>query len=87
LLKINEVAIKIVLEKIYRKLHVQKLSDLEELILQIPEGVIDFTLSKWGVKQTDIKDLTERAFTKSRMANNIIDLNNDDILRVLKEVY
>ncbi len=87
LLKINEVAIKIVLEKIYRKLHVQKLSDLEELILQIPDGIIDFTLSKWGVKQTDIKDLIERAFTKSRMANNIIDLNNNDILRVLKEVY
>ncbi len=87
LLRINEVAIKIALEKIYRKLHVQKLSDLEKLILQIPNGIIDFTLSKWGVKQTDIKDLTERAFTKSRMANNIIDLNNDDILRVLKEVY
>ncbi len=87
LLRINEEAIKAALEKIYRKLNLQNLSELEKLILQIPEGVIDFKLSKWGVRQAELNDITKRSFTKSRMANNIIDLNNDDILWVLKEIY
>lgn len=87
LLRINEEAIKVALEKIYRKLNLQNLSELEKLIFQIPEGVIDFTLSKWGVKKAELNDITERSFTKSRIANNIIDLNSDDILWVLKEIY
>ena len=57
------------------------------MILQIPEGIIDFTLSKWGIKQTEINDITERSFIKSRMANNIIALNSDDILWVFKEIF
>ncbi|MEE9573523.1 MAG: phosphonoacetaldehyde reductase [Candidatus Neomarinimicrobiota bacterium] len=87
LLRINEEAIKVQLGKIYGRLQVQNLSELEKLILQIPEGVIDFTLSKWGVRKTEIDEIVERSFTKSRMANNIIDLNNDNILWVLKEIY
>ncbi|NHZ85729.1 MAG: hypothetical protein GWP19_07595 [Planctomycetia bacterium] len=68
-------------------MHAQNLSELEKMILQIPEGIIDFTLSKWGIKQTEINDITERSFIKSRMANNIIALNSDDILWVFKEIF
>lgn len=87
LLRINEKAIKNQLVILFNKLGIDNLSELERLILQIPEGIIDFTLSKWGVKQTEINDIVERSFTKSRMSNNIIDLNSDDILKVFKEIY
>lgn len=87
LLRINEKAIKNQLAILFDKLGIDNLSELERLILQIPEGIIDFTLSKWGVKQTEINDIVERSFTKSRMGNNIIDLNSDDILKVFKEIY
>lgn len=87
LLRINEKAIKNQLVILFDKLGIDNLSELERLILRIPEGIIDFTLSKWGVKQTEINDIVERSFTKSRMGNNIIDLNSDDILLVFKEIY
>ena len=87
LLRINEKAIKTQLDILSNRLGIDNLSELERLILQIPEGIIDFTLSKWGVKLTEINDITKRSFTKSRMANNIIDLNSDDILKVFKEIY
>ncbi len=87
LLRINERTMKTQLDVLFNKIGIINLSELERLILQIPEGVIDFTLSKWGVKQTEIKDLTERSFTKSRMGNNIIDLNSDDILWVFNQIY
>ncbi|MBU0528490.1 phosphonoacetaldehyde reductase [bacterium] len=86
LLKINEKAMQMELEKIYAKMGIQDLSELEQLILQIPESIIDFTLSKWGVKQTEIDDIVERSFTKSRMENNIVDLTDKDILAVVNNI-
>ncbi|MCK4903679.1 MAG: phosphonoacetaldehyde reductase [Candidatus Marinimicrobia bacterium] len=86
LLRINEKAIQMELEKIYSELHIQSLLELERLISQIPEGVIDFTLSKWGVKQTEIDDIVERSFTKSRMENNIVDLSKKDIQLVFESL-
>jgi alcohol dehydrogenase class IV len=54
--------------------------------LHIPEGIIDFNLSKWGVKQAEIDDIVERSFTKSRMENNIVDLTSEDILSVVNSI-
>ena len=86
LLKINEKAMQMELEKIYAKLRIKDLSELEQLILHIPEGIIDFNLSKWGVKQAEIDDIVERSFTKSRMENNIVDLTSEDILSVVNSI-
>ncbi len=84
LLRINEHAIQIALEAIYNRLHIRDLADLEKLILEVSSGVIDFKLSEWGVKQTDLDDIVERSFTKSRMENNVIELTNEDVLSILK---
>jgi alcohol dehydrogenase class IV len=86
LLRINEKAIQMELEKIYSELHIQRLPELERLISQIPDGVIDFKLSKWGVKQTEIDDIVERSFTKSRMENNIVDLSKKDIQLIFESL-
>jgi alcohol dehydrogenase class IV len=86
LLRINEPAIQMELEKIYSTLQIQNLAELEELILQIPEGVIAFTLSKWSVKSSEIDDIVERSFTKSRMENNIVDLSKKDIQSVFESL-
>ena len=86
LLRINEPAIQKELEKIYSTLHIRYLSELEELILQISEGIIDFKLSKWGVKPSEIDDIVERSFTKSRMENNIIELSKKDIQLIFENL-
>jgi len=86
LLQINKKAIRIELERIYTKLHLGNLSDLETLILQMPKDIIDFNLSKWGVKVGDLTDIANRAIYKSRISNNIIPLNNQDILFILKQI-
>jgi alcohol dehydrogenase class IV len=65
-------------------LHLQSLSELERLILQITDGVIDYSLSEWGVKQTEIDEIVGRSFTKSRMENNIVELSKKDIQLVFE---
>ena len=87
LLKINEKAIKAQLNTLFNKIGIANLSELEKLILNIPKNIVGFTLKDWQVNEKHLGDITERSFTKSRMANNIIDLNNDDILWVFKEIY
>ncbi|NHZ84977.1 MAG: iron-containing alcohol dehydrogenase [Planctomycetia bacterium] len=87
LLRINEKAIKTQLNTLFDKIGIANLSELARLILNIPKNIIGFTLKDWQVSKKHLDDITERSFTKSRMANNIINLNNDDILWVFKEIY
>jgi len=86
LLRINEQAIQMELEKIYSKLHIRNLAELEKLILRIPDGVIGFSLSEWGVKPSEIDDIVKRSFTKSRMENNIVELSKKDIQSAFKSI-
>jgi alcohol dehydrogenase class IV len=87
LLRINEKAIKQQLDILFDKTGIDNLSELEKLIVDIPKDIVAFTLKDWHVSKEHLDDITERSFTKSRMANNIIDLNSDDILWVFKEIY
>lgn len=87
LLRINAKAIKNQLDILFDKIGIENLSELEKLILDIPKDIVDFKLKDWHVSKEHLDDIVERSFTKSRMANNIIDLNSDDILWVFKEIY
>jgi len=87
LLRINEQAIELALENIYTQLHIPGMAELEKLILQIPDGVLDFSLSKWGAKPSEIDDIVERSFTKSRMENNIVELSKKDIQKVFESLF
>jgi len=86
LLRINEQAIVAALENIYTKLHIPGLVELEKLILRIPDSIIDFSLSEWGIKPSEIDDIVERSFTKSRMENNIVELSKKDIQKVFESL-
>jgi len=86
LLRINERAIQIELERIYTNLHLRNLSELEALILKIPKDVVDFNLSRWGVREKDLPGIANRAIYKSRVSNNIIPLDECDILFILKQI-
>jgi len=56
-------------------------------IKSIPEGIVPFSLSGWGVKEKDIDFIVDRSFTKDRMENNIVKLSKNDIKKVIHEVY
>ena len=86
LLRLNESEIKGELERLYNRLHIKNLLELESLILTIPKDVVDFNLSEWGVKHSEIDDIVTHSFTKSRMENNIIKLDRNDIKNVLKHL-
>ncbi len=86
LLRINEKAIAEQLNKLYLKIGIDNLSQLEKLILDIPKEIIGFKLKDWNVYLEHLEEITERSFTKSRMDNNIVELNSDDILQAFKEI-
>ena len=63
---------------------------LKELVIKnYSSGRIKFTSNlSLGVKKSDIEDkIMPRAFTAGRMDNNIVPLNDDDILKILNNMY
>ena len=60
---------------------------LKETIKAIPQGVIPYTLDEWGIPENQLTKLAAESFTKGRMENNILDLSNDDVLMILKDIY
>ena len=61
--------------------------ELKQAIKAIPDSVIPYTLKKWGIPENQLLKLSEESFTKGRMENNIVNLTNDDVLMILKEIY
>jgi alcohol dehydrogenase class IV len=60
---------------------------LVESIKLIPQGIIPFTLSKWGIDIQSIDLLASQSFTKGRMDNNIVDLDIVQVQEILKKIY
>lgn len=87
LLHINRDAIKKEVILIIKKLKMSGLSELEERIKRIPDGMLKFNLKSWGVTQSDIDDLAEQSFTKDRMDNNIQHLSISDVRIILKKIH
>lgn len=87
LLKINKSSIENELELIMKKLDMHKFSELESCIKRIPEKIINFNLKSWGVAQSDLPVLVDQSFTKGRIDNNIVDLDKNDILSILKYIF
>lgn len=61
--------------------------ELKQRIKEIPQGIIPYTLDKWGIPEDQLQKLAEESFTKGRMDNNIVDLSTDDVLGILEELY
>ena len=82
LLEINGKQIKDPLDNICQTLNIT-FDELIQKIKIIPEGVIPYTLSEWGVAKSDLPQLVDESFTKGRMDNNIVDLTKDQVLKIL----
>ncbi|MFC1785147.1 phosphonoacetaldehyde reductase [Candidatus Neomarinimicrobiota bacterium] len=85
LLRLNKEAIEIELNELLSFLNINY-EELEEKILNIPKNVIDFNLSKWGIKSTDIDEIVDRSFTKSRIFNNVVKLTKEDVRHLLEQI-
>jgi hypothetical protein len=86
LLEINGKFIKEPLDKICNNLELT-FNELKQTIKAIPQGVIPYTLDEWDIPENQLTRLAAESFTKGRMDNNIVDLQTDDILMILKELY
>ncbi len=87
LLKINEREMG---EKIVDLLHILKMGDINELwdkVLIAVENRIPFTLHEYGIKKDDLNWLSDLSFYKDRIDNNVVELNRNDVLNILEEIY
>ncbi len=86
LLEINSKFIEDSLDKIYygTKLSYNK---LVSKIKSIPKGIIPFSLEEWKVPRNHLHQLSKESFTKGRMDNNIVDLNIEDVFKILQNIY
>jgi len=60
--------------------------ELIQKIKAIPEGIIPYTLSEWGIQINDFSQLINESFTKGRMDNNIVDLTKDQVFEILESI-
>lgn len=86
LLKINGQHIKNELNLILSKLNINEVSDLMQMIRNIPDSVLKFRLSEWGIRFSDLNWLISECYTIERMENNIVDLKKEDVYAVLSDV-
>ena len=63
------------------------LDELKQGIKNIPQDAIPFTLDEWRIPKDDLPFLAIESFTKGRMENNIVDLSEQDVLSILKNIY
>ena len=63
------------------------INSLKKMIENIPDNIINYKLSSWGINKSDITLLAKESFTKGRMDNNIVDLSEIDVVEILKEIY
>ena len=61
--------------------------ELKETIRAIPRGVIPYTLNEWGIPKDQLPKLAAESFTKGRMENNIVDLNEKDVMSILETIF
>lgn len=87
LLKINQDSIKDKIAKLLETLGLRDINELWERIQKSVKNKIAFRLADYGVEDADLKELVDLSFTKGRMDNNIVDLNKNDVLKILKEIY
>ena len=60
--------------------------ELKEQITKLPEGIIDYKLSSWGIEIEDFDKIVDKTFTNSRISNNIIDLSKVDVYNLLYDI-
>lgn len=85
LLRTNKSAIHTELKTIFSNLKISGIEELIGLIYSIPKGYLKFKLSEWGINSEHLDLLTSRSFSKERMENNIVELNEEKVNSILEE--
>jgi len=86
LLEINGKLIKETLDRICNNNELTY-DELKENIRAIPRDIIPYTLNEWKIPEDQLPKLATESFTKGRMENNIVDLSEQDVLSILKDIY
>jgi alcohol dehydrogenase class IV len=86
LLKINYAAVKPKLSVLFESVNIKNPDDFKEKLFNPLQSKIRFSLNEYGFKESDISEITELCFTKGRMDNNIVDLDKNDVRKILSEI-
>mgnify|MGYP001162741973 CR=1 FL=1 len=84
LLNINKGSISESLRILYNNLGLS-FNELKDRISSIPSSIVPFKFIEWGVSMKDIPKIVKESFTKGRMENNIVRLNELSIHSILIE--
>jgi alcohol dehydrogenase class IV len=86
LLDINRKFIKESLNKICNNLEITY-NELKQMIKKIPQGVIPYNLKAWNIPKNQLLKLASESFTKGRMDNNIKEISEYDVRKILEKIY
>ena len=75
------------LDQIYNKLKIKNLSEFINKITSIYNNQISYKLQDWGINKKDLPLLVKKCYTKDRIENYIININEDHMLKILKDIY
>lgn len=87
LLRINRGSMGDKLDRLFLNCEVKTPEELEERIKKGVKGKVPFSLEEFGVQEDDLDGLVGVSFTKERMANNIIELNSENVRDILGDIY
>ena len=63
------------------------INGLKNMINDIPQGVLPYSLKEFRVSRNDINKMADESFSNSRIYNNIKDLTLEDVNQILCEKY
>ena len=87
LLILSESEIQYELNTIYKKIGINDLNEFIDNIKSIYTTKLNYRLRDWGVEKKDLIPLVDKCYTKDRIENYIINIDKNDMLSILKEIY
>lgn len=87
LLKINRKGMVDKLDRLFMNCEVKSPEELEKKVKNGVRGKIPFSLEEFGVREDELDGLVGESFTKERMANNLVELNNENVRDILGAIY
>jgi len=87
LFKINKGFIKDELESILTMLNINNINDFWNIVLKVIQNKIPFALNEYGITKKDIPFIVSKSLYGDRIKNNIVDLNEKIIERVIRSIY
>ena len=73
--------------ELLKQIHANDFNQLWEQVAEAISEKVPYRLRDYGVKEDDLEWISQLTFTKERMANNVIDLTENDVKGILKRIY